>query len=192
VVTEFGPRGHWEVEKTAWGMPVEDNSTQKAEFYLKAYEHAVGGQARCLGSYVFLWGQKQEKTHTWYGMFLPGGNRTAAVDALQYEWTGKWPKDRSPRIASVKVVMAGSEVRCAVEASDPEGGSLTVKWDVRKDVADAPQRGGDREEAVTALAEAEGRETVMRLPGAGKYRVFVYVYDPAGNAGTANVPVLVK
>ncbi len=98
IVTEFGPRGHWEVAKTSWGMPIEDTSTQKAAFILKGYEHAIANRPQCLGSYVFLWGQKQEKTHTWYGLFLPDGAHLGGVDAMQFLWTGKWAAHRAPVI----------------------------------------------------------------------------------------------
>ncbi len=212
IVTEFGPRGHWEVAKTPWGLPIEDNSTQKADFYLKAYQHTVAGQQQCLGSYVFLWGQKQEKTHTWYGMFLPEGNRTASVDALSYAWTGKWPTDRCPRIGpeAVKLVQGtaatddgsrvyppGAQLVATVDVTDPESKPLTIRWDVRRDVSDAPQTGGDREESTPPLAGAivgeAGTRATIKLPEVpGNYRIFVYAFDPAGNAATANVPVRVK
>jgi len=212
VVTEFGPRGHWEVAKTAWGLPLEDDSTQKADFYLKAYQHTVSGQPQCLGSYVFLWGQKQEKTHTWYGMFLPEGNRTAAVDALAFAWSGKWPADRSPRLGTpavkilregaasddgARVFAPGARLKCTVDAVDPEGGALSIRWDVRLDVSDNPNTGGDAEKPTPpiegSVSAAKGAEASIRLPGApGNYRIFVYALDGAGNAATANVPVMVK
>ncbi|MCP5109277.1 MAG: hypothetical protein GY953_00420, partial [bacterium] len=84
LVTEFGPRGHWEVEKTPWDLPIEDDSTTKAAHYLESYEKAVLDQTKGIGSYVFLWGEEQEKTHTWYGMFLPDGSPTAAMDVMTY------------------------------------------------------------------------------------------------------------
>ena len=71
LITEFGPRGYWEVETTPWGLPIEDDSSTKMRSYLAAYQGAVEGQPNCLGSYVFYWAQKQERTHTWFGMFLP-------------------------------------------------------------------------------------------------------------------------
>lgn len=101
MLTEFGPLGHWEVGTTQWGVPIEQSSTSKAGTYLTAYTNSVAGRSTCVGSYAFLWGDKQEKTHTWYGMFLPqdlGGNRLAAVDAMQFAWTGAWPANRCPTI----------------------------------------------------------------------------------------------
>lgn len=187
LVTEFGPRGHWEVPKTAWGMPIEDTSTQKAELYAKAYAHAVAGQPASLGSYVFLWGQKQEKTHTWYGMFLPDGTPLDTVDAMTYSWTGKWPADRAPQIRSLDVTVSGRKALCKVDAADPEGQPLSIAWDVRKDVSDNPSSGGDREPPTPVLAEAQGASVEIELPAApGNYRVFVYARDKSGKAATAN------
>jgi hypothetical protein len=212
LVTEFGPRGHWEVPKTAWGLPMEDSSTEKAELYLRAYRHAVTEQPACLGSYVFLWGQKQEKTHTWYGMFLPEGNRLGAVDAMTMAWTGRWPANRCPQIGpgKIKVRVEGAEpdstapvfapgarLHCAVDAADPENDPLTIRWDLRVDVADHPGRGGDREPSTPpipdAVVSAQQREVIVKLPEKeGNYRLFVYALDPKESAATANLPLRVS
>jgi hypothetical protein len=211
VVTEFGPHGHWQVSKTAWDVPIEETSSEKAEFYIKAYRRAVAGQPQCLGSYAFLWGSKQEKTHTWYGMFLPDGSPTGAIDAMTYLWSGRWPANRSPVIGPGKIklmyqdveevdlpdIPAGTRLLCEVDASDPEGGPLTIKWDLRKDVADNPSAGGDREEASPpiegAVVSSEGKRATIAPPLApGHYRIFVYVYDSQGAAATANLPIRVR
>mgnify|MGYP005853404533 CR=1 FL=1 len=208
VVTEFGPRGHWQVPKTAWGMPIEDTSTEKAAFYRRAYRHAVAGRPQCLGSYTFHWSQHHEKTHTWYGIFLPDGTPTEAVDAMTELWTGKPPADRCPIIGVGKVRLLpsgtgngepgifdpGMEIRCEVDASDPEGMPLRIEWDLRRDVADNPNVGGDREEPVEPIPESilrsDGHSAIVKLPPEpGYFRLFVYVRDPAGNGATANVPL---
>jgi hypothetical protein len=106
VVTEFGPRGHWQVPKTAWKMPIEDDAAAKADFCRRAYEHSVAGQPACLGSYVFYWAHKQEKTHTWYGMFLPDGSRTPAIDMMTFLWTDHWPTNRCPALGPAKLRVA--------------------------------------------------------------------------------------
>lgn len=207
VVTEFGPRGHWQVIKTPWGMPIEDSSTHKAAFYRRAYEHAVLNRPNCLGAYVFHWSFHHEKTHTWYGMFLEDGSPTEPVEVMQYFWTGSYPPNRCPRIEEMWIehgnhrqsvyasLPAGAQVQSGVEVSDPDGDTLSIRWDLRPDVADNPNVGGDREEPVQpihgAILATEGNKAVVRLPEQpGKYRLFVYVSDPAGNAATANMPIL--
>jgi len=44
---------------------------------------------------VFSLGQKQERTPTWYGMFLSSGEATETVDVMEYIWTGRWPEIRA-------------------------------------------------------------------------------------------------
>lgn len=210
VVTEFGPRGHWQVTKTPWGVPLEDSSTEKAAFYLQAYKHSVANQPLCLGSYVFYWSQKQEKTHTWYGMFLPDGSRTEAIDAMQLAWTGAYPTNRCPLFGPDKIevisemslkrkpniYLVGSHLRCAIQVSDPDNDPITIQWDLRPDVADNPKVGGDWEpEAVPiedSILSGERNRVEVRLPSTpGKYRLFVYAHDNHGGAATANLPLLV-
>jgi len=172
VVTEFGPRGHWQVPRTPWKVPIEDSSSEKAEFYVKAYRHAVEKRPQCLGSYTFLWSQKMEKTHTWYGMFLPDGSRMASVDAMQFLWTGQRPANSSPAIGAMKISVwmednrdgedtpnvyrAGARLRCTVDAYDPDGDRLAIGWELRRDVADDPRAGGDFEESVPPMLFPSG------------------------------------
>ena len=104
LVTEYGPVGHWEVDKTAWGAPIEHNSSAKAAHYLDRYRDTISAHpGRILGSYAFLWGQKQERTPTWYGMFLKTGEETEAVDVMHYAWNGEWPDNRSPGIDTLSL-----------------------------------------------------------------------------------------
>ena len=70
VVAEWGPYGYWEVQKTSWGASIEETSTQKADTYKKSMDAILSDAKYCLGSYVFLWGNKQEHTATWFNLFL--------------------------------------------------------------------------------------------------------------------------
>lgn len=214
VVTEFGPRGHWQVAKTTWKVPLEDDANAKADFYLRAYQHSVSGQPACLGSYVFYWAHKQEKTHTWYGMFLPDGSRTPSIDAMTFLWTERWPTNRCPTLTGKKLtisteadtqsqeaprVFPGAKLRSQVEVTDPDGDPLQIIWELRPDVADHPGVGGDPEPTVEPVAAAivsttdEERTATIQVPSKpGKYRLFVYARDGRGNATTANTPVLAE
>jgi hypothetical protein len=210
-VTEFGPRGHWQVPRTAWNLPIEDSSTAKADFYRRAYEHAIKDRPQCLGSYVFHWGRHHEKTHTWYGMFLEDGSRTEAVDVMTYLWSGRWPAHRSPRLGPEAIratsedgesrgpalLPPGAIVTCVLNASDPDGDLLEYSWDLRRDVSGNAKVGGDREEPTPpidgrVLAAAGNTATFRMPPDAGAYRIFAYARDGHGNAATANLPLRVS
>jgi hypothetical protein len=219
LITEFGPRGHWQVGRTPWGARIEDSSTEKAGFYRRAYEHAVKDRPQCLGAFAFLWGWKMEKTHTWYGMFLEDGSRTAAVDVMRFLWTGQWPANRCPFIGPAKIQLAieeqgstpaatlpdpapaiftpGSKLRCSLNASDPEGDPLMIEWDLRRDVSEDPRVGGDSEPLEPAIKGAvlqvQNGAALIQLPAEpGKYRIFAYARDGHGGVATVNRPILIQ
>jgi hypothetical protein len=203
IVTEFGPFGFWEVGSTAWKAPIEPSSTEKAQVYLKNYEHSISGQrGQCLGSYCFHWGQKQEATSTWFGMFLKSGERTESVETMQYLWTGHYPKVRCPRIVGFETSVAqkalppASEQTADVQVEDATPQKRVVRWEVREESSDR-KSGGDREQeppiVENCIVEVAGTHLRFRTPSApGAYRLFLYIYDNQGNAATANVPFLVR
>jgi len=206
-VTEWGSIGHWEVRKTAWGAPVEQNSSEKAANYLKSYQVAIASNPdQIIGSYVFLWGQKQERTPTWYGMFLPDGSETETIDTMHYLWTGAWPANRSPQIKSMLldsrtsakdiVLKTGKSYKAKLQASDPDGDKLQYRWEVQRESA-ASQEGGDEEQIPETISDlidsADAGTIVLRAPAEpGAYRLFAYVYDGQQHAGHANIPFLVE
>jgi hypothetical protein len=203
LITEFGPLGPWEVRKTKWGAPIEPTPTQKADSYLSNYMRVVALQRGwSLGSYTFLWGSKQEATATWFGMFLKEGLATAAVDAMTYAWTGRYPANRAPQIfcleteADEQEVAAGAKLTAQVMAEDPDGDPLTVRWEVCSENTDR-REGGDFEADPPSHPDAIVAAQAMRLTfhapkKHGPYRLFVYVSDGKGSAATMNVPFLVK
>ena len=100
MVTEWGATGHWEVEQTAWGAPLEMNSSEKAQVYLRGYQEKLQPLAgNLIGSYVFLWGQKQERTPTWFGLFTPDNRETEAVDVMHFLWNCVWPEKAMKRFS---------------------------------------------------------------------------------------------
>lgn len=201
IVTEFGPLGPWEVPKTRWGAPMEQTSTEKAAFYRSAYLAAVqNSKGLCLGSYAFLWGEKQEATATWFGMLLPDGTALPPVDVMTEFWTGKSRRDKAPEIQSVSVTASdfltpGQRVKAVVQAKDPEGAPLNIRW-VLSDEAKVRLAAGQGEpklkEYPNAVSKSESSSAEIVMPSEeGAYRLFVYVYDGKGNAATANVPLFV-
>ncbi|MFW2404763.1 MAG: glycoside hydrolase family 2 TIM barrel-domain containing protein [Gammaproteobacteria bacterium] len=202
VLTEFGPLGTWEIAETEWGAPYEPTSTEKSDFYRRSYEKGVlGAPDLALGSYVFNWGFKMEATATWYGMFLPDGSRLGAVDAMTELWSGDPPANLAPTLEPLILdgeprVDPGDKVRVRAIVADPEGGPLRVRWALRRESGDYAAGGDFRPmlpDIEGAVLEAREDGAVVRMPvDPGPYRLFVYAYDEAGNAATANVPLLVN
>lgn len=206
LVTEWGATGHWEVPKTDWNVPIENDSSLKADFYKKRFETAIfSDHKQCLGSYVFLWGQKQERTPTWYGMFLESGEETATVDALHYIWTGKWPTNRSPRLEGAWLdgktalqnvhLKANQTYLAKVSASDPDNDPLSYAWEVLEEATDL-KWGGDFESKPKAvpdlIVDSTKCQITLRTPAKpGAYRLFAYVRDGKGHAAHANIPFFV-
>jgi hypothetical protein len=206
IITEWGATGHWEVGKTAWGAPLENDSATKADLYLSRYKQVIAADEKnCLGSYAFLWGQKQERTPTWYGLFLQTGEETPAIDSLHYLWRGEWPANRGPHVEGLWLdakttsenvrLNPGQSYKAKIAATDPDGDSLSYRWVVMEESTDL-KTGGDFESTpktlvglIDAPARAEVSLTAPSKPGA--YRLFAYVYDSKGHAGHANLPFYV-
>lgn len=206
-ITEWGATGHWEVPLTSWGRPIEENSHVKANAYKDRYEKVIASDAyHCIGSTVFLWGQKQERTPTWYGMFLESGEKTESVDVMQFVWTGEWPENRAPQVkqflangqtAYDNIYMNVSEkFEAAAFVADPDGDDLTYRWEILTEVPlDKQSDGGDyepRPQTVLGKNSKENTVTFTAPDQPGEYRLFVYVFDGNNNAATANIPFFVK
>lgn len=207
MITEWGATGHWEVEKTSWGAPIEATSSEKAQQFLGRYQRVIdANRGQIIGSYVFFWGQKQERTPTWYGMLLEDGARTEAMDVMHYLWNGEWPAARSPQVQRMLldsktalqdvVLVAGRRYTARLEALDPNGSELRYDWQVRRE-SEATQQGGDPEvvpETIPGRVEilGEGKVAMTAPNEPGPYRLFANVYDPDGLAGHANIPFLVE
>lgn len=206
VVTEWGATGHWECGKTSWGAPIEDNSSAKADLYYKRYETAIASDAtNCLGSYVFLWGQKQERTPTWYSMFLPSGEETEPVDVMEYLWTGRWPAFRSPQMKGFWLdgktawqnihLAAGQNYPVKILARSAVDAPLIYSLEIMPE-SDATSEGGDFEVRPQSLpglvfpvTAGDGQVKAPAKPGA--YRLFAYVRDHHDKAAYANIPFYV-
>jgi hypothetical protein len=205
MVTEWGATGHWEVTQTEWGVAIEQTSHEKAEAYIDRYRQAIlSDPVHCLGSYVFLWGQKQERTPTWYGMFLANGNLTETVDAVQFAWTGEWPENRCPALDTFRLegktaydnirFKDKGKFRASVAATDHENESMTYLWELLPESTDLGMGGDVEGRPGTLLSVVTDRgEAVFDTPQSpGAYRLYVYVTDEGNRSATANIPFLVE
>lgn len=204
LVTEWGATGHWEVPKTSWGAPIEENSTVKAANYLARYNGGIAADPnQCIGSYVFLWGQKQERTPTWYGVFLEDGSETESVDVMHYVWSNTtWPQNRTPQTQSFHInnktaydnviVKPNEECVVNIKIQDLENDALNYAWEILHESTDLKD-GGDFEKkpdpvTLNILSNTDGN-LVFKAPNQkGVYRLFAYVKDGNNHTATANIP----
>ena len=206
MITEWGPNGHWEVAKTKWNASVEQSSTEKANSYEERYRAYIAGDAeKCIGSYVFLWGQKQETTSTWYGLFSEKGESSEAVDRIETLWTNKQPKNSAPWLDSLSldgkhkgehiIYKAGDKIHARVLANDYDSDRLHFTWQIIPESADI-RSGGDAEAAPIPLQGSvirnKGNTAVLRVPEAeGAYRVYLTIRDGHNHYAYSNVPFYV-
>ena len=208
MVTEWGPTGHWECLQTPWKSAIEETSSEKAAVYKTRYEYGVEkDKATCMGSYVFLWGQKQERTPTWYGLFTEAGEESEVINVIQYLWTGSWPANKAPHIYSLQLnkqkatdniyLKPGVSLPVAATVTDPENDKLIYRWEILPEPVNLSQ-GGDHEDSPSPVKNTftnnrNNGTVTMRAPiKAGAYRVFVYATDGHNNVATANIPFYIK
>lgn len=207
VVTEWGATGHWEVGKTEWDAPIEQTSSEKADAIKERWDNAIySNKTNCLGSYIFLWGQKQERTPTWYGLFLETGEETEAIDVMHTAWTGNPPKNRTPRLDSILLnnktrfdnirLKPNKDYFVEVFARDYDGDSLTITSEILPDIPEYYGDGGDYEKRpptihITKSKGFNNKIAIKSPEKEGPYRVFIYIYDGHNHAATANVPFYV-
>lgn len=214
MVTEWGPTGWWETATTEWGAWIEQTSEEKRQVYEQRYNDYILANPRCLGSFVFLWGQKEERTPTWFSMFsetevegLPlKGEKTPMVEAMQRVWTGQELTQTAPVIEEhVKLndqfayanirVDKGEPITGSVKVTDREGDALTFVWEVLQE-ATVLGFGGSYEPRPDRVGEVittnEPLVTLNAPAKPGNYRLYVYVLDGTGFVSTDNVAFQVK
>lgn len=206
IVTEWGPNGTWEVEKTAWGAEIEPSSTEKARQLAIRHSYIAGDRERCLGGYFFLWGWKQESTPTWFSLFTKDGRMTAGLEVLRLLWSREPPEHEAPRIAGLHLNGLEPEDSLTVAPDEPmqadfmlargDPAAVELHWEVLPESTDKGV-GGDEEEKPEPVSfdtrASDGTRLIFHAPEKpGPYRLYLYVKGPGRTVATANFPFLVK
>lgn len=205
IVSEWGSKGWWEVQRTSWDAAVEPSSTVKAFLYKEMYKYIKKDQGKCIGSYVFYWGWKQERTPTWFSMFTEDGKETAAIEVMRQLWTenaqleNHAPVLKTLSFAGKKAednifIKSGTTFEAIAEVKDPDGDTLQWHWEILEESKDL-NGGGDYEEKPQKMTEAinftAGKALVNMPSVTGPYRLYFYAWDKKGKTVTANVPFYV-
>lgn len=199
LITEWGPDGYWEVDTTDFGAPIEQSTNQKEEAYYNRYVDHIKGQKECMGSFVFLWGQKQERTHTWFGMFDSEGRPYGTVGAMEKAWNNVPFIMSSARIDGIRIdgqqfepaqtVVGG--IVASVEVEGDFGEDAKIMWELRGE-SQAKSSGGDPEVETKFVDWLDRgltpRQALMLTPDtSGQFRLFVTI-EQYGYLSSYNVP----
>ncbi len=210
LVTEWGPTGWWEAPMTSWARPIEETSGAKGRVYLSRYQ-TFAHTGRVLGDYVFLWANKIESTPTWFGMFLEtnpdlglSGESLPTVDSMAFAWSGAYPMNRAPDVMDLTLngmkaaqnvtLTRGQVVPASVVVTEPDGDTMSYVWEILQEPAQPVSNMGEPRPPRVGNPQKGTLPTLnMTAPtAAGQYRLFVYVLDGKGHAGTANIPFRVN
>ena len=207
IVSEWGVNGPFEARTTSWKAKIEPPNGLKADLRLRRYQELIEkDKERCLGSYCFLWGQKQESTATWHGMFLSNGNPTEAIDVMQYCWTGEWPQYRAPSIRDISlenigwrkdhIVAPSSQVTLKIEYLKYNNDKVIFEY-VLYPEAFSDKIGGDIQTSPEPInfeiVNQRDNELVFISPKIkGAYRIFAFIKNELGQSSVANIPFLVE
>ncbi len=212
MITEWGPTGFWERNSTTWGAPLEQTSEEKRIVYEERYTQHIQASDRCLGSFVFLWGQKEERTPTWFSMFVERnveglplkGEKTPMVEAMIRVWNGKEPAQTAPVVHDFTIngkkaeesitVTPNQSLDAKVTAIDKEKDKLTYVWEILEE-ATVLGFGGSyepRPDRVGEVKVTEQENFTFKMDKPGNYRLYVYVLDNTGFVATVNIPFQVQ
>jgi hypothetical protein len=207
IVSEWGVNGPFEAKVNSWGAKIEPTNGFKANQRLRRYQDIIENDKDfCLGSYCFLWGQKQESTSTWHGMYLSNGHPTEAVDVMQYCWKGEWPAKRAPSIMQIKLngdnwkknhfFSKNEEVSLEYVFNRNNNDSLIFDYQLYPETF-SNKGGGDFQESpdeipIEIIKQSENSLTFKVPNKKGFYRIFVFVRNETNQTSVANIPFKVE
>ena len=207
IITEWGVNGPFEAKVNSWGAKIEPTNGFKANQRLRRYKSIIQkDKDLCLGSYCFLWGQKQESTSTWHGMYLSNGHPTEAVDVMQYCWKGEWPAKRAPSIMKIKlngdnwkknhVFIKNQEATLNFIYERNKNDSLYFDFQLYPETF-STKGGGDFQKSPDKLKfeiiKQSENSLSFKVPNKkGFYRIFVFVRNEINQTSVANIPFKVE
>jgi hypothetical protein len=133
------------------------------------------------------------------------GESLPTVDTMAIEWSGAALANRAPDVTALKIngqdamsnvsVNANQQLQAQVTVTEPDGDTMSYAWEILEDPAQPDLKGApeDREPRVGSPQKGSSPSISIAAPGqSGQYRLFVYVLDGKGHAGTANLPFRVN
>ena len=200
-ISEWGSDGHWECELTSWNTPIEPTSTKKAEHIKERYKIITEiKDGAFLGSLVFFWGEKHERTNTWFSFFLDD-NKSEIIIELENLWRGSriYPTPIGLKYmlldskgARDNIIFAPNELKTSeIKFYDYKNDSIRIKWEI---YPEDWYRNNHNKLIIPIKTEdsfksfEKNNATFITPAKEGPYRIFAYIYDKNGYFATTNTP----
>lgn len=143
LVSEYGASGYWLRGITDWYSIHEQSSWEKMNFIRQQYGFIQSDSMACLGSYAFLWDQKNEYTPTWFSLYTARGEQTGVIDALQWAWSGHPPAQPAPCITALTInkmqanqniyLQTGKHCTIDLQYEGRTDNGLELRWEIQPD-----------------------------------------------------------
>ncbi|WP_298533999.1 glycoside hydrolase family 2 TIM barrel-domain containing protein [uncultured Algibacter sp.] len=203
-ISEYGYNGPWEQQMTLWKAPLEPTSSKKAEQYIQRYNRYLKNDKESLGDLVFYWGQKQERTQTWFSILDQEGRKSELLYELNTLWGGQMNDEKRPAKINYMIIDGkGAQDNLVYDSNMEKTAHLFLTdsldetyefvWEIYAEGWDYNQSEIEKAPVRIASDSIVGRCTyTFRTPSkSGAYRIFVFVYDHFGNYATTNTPFYV-
>ncbi|WP_168731248.1 glycoside hydrolase family 2 TIM barrel-domain containing protein [Robertkochia marina] len=208
LITEWNDEGPWTEIMTKWGAPIEPTSSKKAERLAAVYDqHIRPLHGRNLGSLIFYWGTKHERTHTWFSLFEESGEITPSVYAMQsifkqqeesnYDGPEMYYMMLNRYGAEESMILTQGQINTAdvfFNASNCD--SISIQWEILPEVWNNQKRLKRKEIKPSSLNHLilENKDNMIRFKTPeeeGPYRIFCVIRDNKGNVARTNFPFYV-
>ena len=202
IFTEWGPPGHWEVQDTEWGAPLEMINAEKV-YFMKRYWHLMNQDSLAfLGSYAFYWGNKYEITSTWFSHFSEEGLESGSIDFLKSSWQDEPYENSTPSISKILINDKTPELNLYLKADSlysaktlvdyQQKDSLKFKWEIRPEESKFYEVDEYQYNMKHLFVNDDADDIEFKTPtNEGAYRLFVFVSDESGKFTSHSYPFYV-
>ena len=202
--SELGPDGPWEASLTSWGAPIEATSSIKSEL-LRTRSNIIkeNRSSASLGSLIFYWGAKLERTHTWFSLFKDG-YKSENIKTIKNLWN---PSHSSPTLIGLdymlvnnkgshdNIIFSPGEISYAeIIFKENFNETVSIDWEVYPEAwfSDTNEMVVNNYKPVNSFINFEKNRTTFIAPlNEGPYRIFAYIYDQDGFFASTNTPFYV-
>lgn len=203
LISEWGVNGYWEESFTAWDVPVEPSGFFKNIRIREVESEFMPHQdPRFLGSIFFYWGNKQERTNTWFSLFDEAGNRATLTETLSEIWLGNQKGGQKAEIKEMLLNRMSAYDNIMLEPGKLAYGEFnmdiktdpgTVIWQIKpEDWYSEQMKDQNLSEIENLIISQNEQKVCFKAPvKTGPYRLFAKTIDSSGVFSQANIPFYV-